>query len=53
VTQWLLRVNDPNVRHTRRLLRAHCERPRDSRAAEQRYERAPFQLIELRRAPAS
>ncbi len=33
-----------------RLLRARCERPRD-RAAEQRDERAPFQLIELHSVP--
>jgi hypothetical protein len=35
------------------LLRAHRERPRRCRAAEQRDERATFQLIELHSVPVS
>jgi hypothetical protein len=35
----------------RRLLRTRSERPRDRRAAEQRDEFAPFQLIELHSVP--
>jgi hypothetical protein len=39
-------MDKPDHRH-RWLLRAHRERPRESRAAEQRDEVAAFQLIEL------
>src|SRR5262249_26497200 len=46
-------ANEPNGRHFRRLLRASRERPRRSRAAEQRNELAPFYLIELHSVPAS
>jgi hypothetical protein len=42
---------DPS--HPRALLRARRERPRGYRAAEQRDELAPFQLIELHSMPAS
>jgi hypothetical protein len=39
-------VEKPNQRH-RRLLRAHCQWPRNGRTAEKRDELAPLQLIEL------
>src|SRR5262249_18556417 len=45
--------NEANPPHLARLLRARCERPRDRRAADQRDELAPFQLIELHPVPAS
>src|SRR5262249_24918471 len=40
-------IQEPD--HRCRLLRARCERPRRRRAAEQRDELAPLQLIELHR----
>ena len=43
-------VEDPDHRH-RRLLGARRERPSRRRAAEQRDERAPFQLVELHFGP--
>ena len=43
------RAQEPDGRQLARLLRARRERPRRRRAAEQRDELAPFQLIELHR----
>src|SRR5262249_2416391 len=45
-------AEEPDHRH-RGLLRARRKRPRGRRAAEQRYELAPFQLIELHSKPTS
>jgi hypothetical protein len=44
-------INDADARNLRRLLRARCERPRSRRAAEERDEFSPFQLIELHSVP--
>jgi hypothetical protein len=46
-------LRKPDYLHRRPLLRARRERPRGCRAAEQRYERAAFQLVELHSMPAS
>jgi hypothetical protein len=49
--RWQAGLNVPDLGDPHRLLRARRERPRDRRAAEQRDEVAPFQLIELHSVP--